>query len=144
MISAFTWNEERTKAAFALAEGKTQGESAAEVGVTDRTIRNWLLEPEFAEEVDRLSLMIESASRAQRLRITNRVIRAKLKDDVPETEKDLLDWLKFAQSETDGIKLDLGKLAASFSEDEAPVAARGSLTGDSEGEGEGETASFIS
>ncbi len=28
-----------------------------------------------------------------------------------ETDKDLLDWLKIAQSETDGIKLDLADLA---------------------------------
>lgn len=133
MISAFTWNEERYKAAIALAEGKTQQETAAEVGITDRTIRNWLLEPEFAQEVDRLSLMIVSASRAERLRITNRVIRAKVKDGIPETEKDLLDWLKFAQSETDGIKLDLHKLAAAISQDEASVADTGPATGTNSG-----------
>jgi hypothetical protein len=38
------------------------------------------------------------------------------------TDRDLLDWLKFAQSETDGIKLDLAKLAAAFGADEAPLA----------------------
>lgn len=125
MASAIEWTEERTRAAIALAEGKTQKEAAAEVKVTDRTIRNWLSEPEFAEEVDRLSLMVGMASRAERIRLANRVIRQKVKDGVAETEKDLLDWVKFAQSETDGIKLDLSQLAA-LAADEAPVAAGGS------------------
>ena len=30
-------------------------------------------------------------------------------DGTPETEKDLLDWLKYAQSETTGIKLGFSK-----------------------------------
>ena len=35
-----------------------------------------------------------------------RVVRQKVREDgTPETEKDLLDWLKYAQSETTGIKL---------------------------------------
>lgn len=110
--SAFTWNEQTTTAALALAEGKTQQEVAEEVKVSDRTIRRWLTDEGFAAEVDRLSLMVGVASRAERLRLAMRVVRAKTSKGVPETEKDLLEWLKFAQSETDGIKLDLTKLAA--------------------------------
>ncbi len=125
MISAFEWNEERNRAAVALAEGRTQQDIAAELGITDRTIRNWLDCQEFAEEVDRLSLMIGVANRAERLRLANRVIRQKTVGNEIETDKDLLDWLKFAQSETDGIKLDLSKLAA-LTQDEAPVADTGS------------------
>lgn len=125
MVSAFEWTKERTKAALALAEGYTQQDTAKEIGVTDRTIRNWLADETFAAEVDRLSLMIATASRAERLRITNRVIRAKIKDGIPETEKDLLEWLKFAQSETDGIKLDLSQLAA-LGSSKAPMADSGS------------------
>lgn len=124
MISAFEWNEERSKAAVALAEGKTQQEVAAEVGITDRTIRNWLAEPVFAAEVDRLSLMVGVSSRAERLRLAMRVVRARTKDGIPETEKDLLEWLKFAQSETDGVKLDLSKLAA-LGADETSMAIGG-------------------
>lgn len=126
MISAFEWTEERSKAAVALAEGKTQAEVAAEVDVTDRTLRNWLSDPIFAAEVDRLSLMVGIASRAERLRLAMRVVRAKTKDGIAETEKDLLDWVKFAQSETDGIKLDLTKVAAALGDTEAPLADRGS------------------
>ena len=130
MISAFEWTEERNKAAIALAEGRTQQDIAAELGITDRTIRNWLDCQEFSEEVDRLSLMVGVASRAERLRLANRLIRQKLSGNQIDTEKDVLDWLKFAQSETDGVKLDLSKLAA-LTQDEAPVADTGSATGDS-------------
>lgn len=66
--------------------------------------------------------MIGIASRAERLRIAQRVARQKVNDEgLVSTEKDLLDWLKFAQSETDGIKLDLAKLAA-VSADETSLA----------------------
>lgn len=109
-VSAFEWNEQRSAVALMLAEGRTQAETAAECACTDRTIRNWLQEPEFAAEVDRLSLMIGIASRAERLRIAQRVVREKMKNHRP-SDRDLLDWLKFAQGETDGIKLDLAALA---------------------------------
>jgi len=125
MISVFEWTDERCKAAVALAEGKTQEETAAEINVTDRTIRNWLADERFAAEVDRLSLMVGIASRAERLRLANRIIRQKVKGGIAETEKDLLDWVKYAQSETDGIKLQLAQLAAQ-SEANPSVADSGS------------------
>lgn len=112
VVAQFDWTPERTKAAIALAEGKTQQEVADETSVSRRTICNWLCEPDFASEVDRLSLMVGISSRAERLRLTMRVVRSKVQGDAPKTDKDLLEWLKFAQSETDGIKLDLTKLAA--------------------------------
>lgn len=116
--SAFQWTEARTKVALALAEGKTQAQAAAEADVVDRTIRTWLQDPEFSAEVDRLSLMTGVASRAERLRVVKRVIRQKVKDDqFIKTDKDLLDWLKFAQSETDGIKLDAAKILAAIGDD---------------------------
>lgn len=120
-IAQFKWDKKRSAAAIALASGKTQEETAEEVRCSRRTLHNWLKNNEFAAEVDRLSLMIYVASRAERLRITARVIRQKTVGNIPVTEKDLLEWLKFAQSETDGIKLDLTKLAA-LAEDDAPVA----------------------
>ena len=107
------WNEQRGSAALALAEGKSQAEVAALAGVTDRTIRNWLDDDRFIAEIDRLSLMVGVASRAERLRLVNRLVKQKVRqeDGFIFTEKDLLDWLKFAQSETDGAKIDLSKLA---------------------------------
>jgi hypothetical protein len=60
--------------------------------------------------------MIGIASRAYRLQIANRVIHQFVKDDEPaKTEKDLLDWLKYAQGETDGVKLDLLNLLNGYS-----------------------------
>lgn len=116
--SGFKWTPARIKAAFALADGATQAVAAEEADVTDRTIRAWLSEPEFSAEVDRLTLMTGIATRAARLRVAKRIIERLAES----TEKDLLDWLKFAQSETDGVKLDLAKLSAALGANEAPMA----------------------
>lgn len=111
----FRWSEKATTAALALAEGKTRAEVATEAGVNESTIYRWLRDPEFGAEVDRLSLMVGIAGRAERLRIAQRVVRQLVLDDAIKTDKDLLDWLKFAQSETDGVKLDLAALAEAAS-----------------------------
>jgi transposase-like protein len=120
--SGFRWNEQTSAAAVALSEGKTREEVAAEIGVSGRTIYRWLTDIDFAVEVDRLSVMTGISARAERLRIAKRVIRSKMADGVPRTDKDLLEWLKYAQSETDGIKLDLAAFAAAFAQDDAPLA----------------------
>ena len=106
MSTQFHWSSKRHKAALALAEGQSQQAVADVIGVCRKTICNWLCVTEFAAEVDRLSCMIDVSSRAERLRMVMRVVRQKVRaDGTPETEKDLLDWLKYAQSETTGIKL---------------------------------------
>jgi transposase-like protein len=111
-IGGFRWTEKATTAALALADGKTRVETAQEASIAESTLYRWLQEPEFSAEVDRLSLMTGIASRAERLRLAKRIIRQRVKDGAPiRTDKDVLDWLKFAQSETDGIKLDLAALA---------------------------------
>jgi len=112
MADTFNWTHQRVKAALALAEGATQVVAAEEAGVTDRTLRNWLSEPAFAEEVDRLTLMSGIATRAERLRVAKRVARQLISEETGKvtTARDLLDWLKFAQGETDGVKLDLAQL----------------------------------
>lgn len=124
-VSPWTWNEQRSQAAIKLASGYTWQATADEVGVDKRTITNWMQRPEFAAEVDRLSLMVDVASRAERLRIAMRAVRQRVGEEEIKTDKDILDWLKFAQSETDGVKLDLSKLAAALSQDEAPMAYSG-------------------
>lgn len=119
MTAVFEWTSKRGAAAMALAKGATHIEAAAEAGVSERTIRYWLVVPEFAAEVDRLTLMLEIASRAYRLRIANRVIHQFVKQGEPiPTSKDVLDWLKYAQGETDGVKVDvLSMLDALTSQD---------------------------
>lgn len=110
-MSDFHWTPKREQAALALARGHTRAEAAENARVAERTIYRWQNDPDFAAEVDRLSLMIGIASRAERLRIAQRVIRQKVKADGSfRTGRDLLEWLKFAQSETDGAKLDLATI----------------------------------
>jgi hypothetical protein len=122
-FSPFEWNPQRSQVAVELASGRSQQDVADEVGITKRTITNWMRHVEFAAEVDRLSLMVDVSSRAERLRIAMKAIRQSVKENQVATDRDVLDWLKFAQSETDGVKLDLTKLTA-LSEDAASVAHR--------------------
>jgi transposase-like protein len=122
--SSFKWTPERSQAAILLAEGYTYQEVADEIGKTKRTITAWMGEIEFSAEVDRLSLMCGIASRAERLRLIKRVIRQQAGDKVT-TDKDVLDWLKFAQSETDGARLNLAALASALGADETSVADGG-------------------
>lgn len=122
-MAGFKWTDKASTAAIALAEGKTRDETARLADVSERTVYRWLSDPDFGEEVDRLSLMVGIASRAERLRLAQRVIKQKTKDDgTLDTKADLLDWLRFAQSETDGIKLDLAKLATAFGANASSVA----------------------
>src|ERR1044072_9359266 len=106
MSTQFQWTSTRQKAALALAEGQSQQAVAEATGVCRKTICNWLCVTEFVAEIDRLSCMIDIASRAERLRMAMRAVRQKVRaDGTVETDKDVLDWLKYAQSETTGIKL---------------------------------------
>jgi len=122
----YEWTPKKSAVAISLAQGYSQQAVADEHSIAKRTVQRWVSDTEFAEEVDRLSLMVDIASRAARLRIVMRVARQKIDETGIETEKDLLDWLKFAQSETDGVKLDIAKLLAAFGSDEPSVAGGGS------------------
>lgn len=100
-------------AAQLLAEGGTREDVAKTAGVPERTLYRWLKHEEFKTEVDRLTLLTGMSWRAERVRLAKRIIAKKAE----ETGKDLLDWLKFVQSETDGAKLDpdfLAQLAAAL------------------------------
>jgi hypothetical protein len=105
VATQFHWSSKRHKAALALAEGQSQQAVAEATGVCRKTICNWLCVTAFAAEVDRLSCMIDVSSRAERLRMAMRVVKAKTKDGIPQSDKDVLDWLKYVQSETTGITL---------------------------------------
>lgn len=105
-MAPFQWNPKRSEVALHLAKGYTIDETTQATGVPSRTIKRWKANLEFAIEVDRLSCMVDIAGRSERLRLAMRVIR-RLGE---RTDKDLLDWVKYAQGETDGIKLDLATL----------------------------------
>jgi hypothetical protein len=107
----FFWDDKRSQAALMLASGEAKTLVAETVDVDRVTLYHWLAHPDFAAEVDRLSLMVHVASRAERLRIAMRVVKQRINEEGNiATEKDVLDWLKFAQSETDGARIDLSKL----------------------------------
>lgn len=124
-VAVFVWNEKTSEAAMLLAQGYTNREVSEKAGVSERTLYRWQTDIDFSAEVDRLSLMLGIAARAERLRMAQRVARQKTAGGAIDTDKDLLDWLKFAQSETDGIKLDLAALSAAFGEDAASLASEG-------------------
>ena len=126
-MSQFKWNAKKSQAAVLLAEGYTINETADTVGVSEKTVDRWLGDIDFSLEVDKLSLMVGVASRAERLRIAKKMIRGLAKKQVP-THKDLLEWLKYAQGETDGIKLDLTPLYDAI----APMAGGGQSGADEE------------
>ena len=106
MPTQFQWLPKRAKAALTLAEGQSQQAVADAIGVCRKTICNRLCVRQFAAEVDRLSLMINIASSSERLRIAMRAVRQRVRDDgTIDTDRDVLDWLKFAQTETTGIQL---------------------------------------
>lgn len=106
----FKWTKRREKVALALAEGYTDREAAEIARITRRTVQRWKRNLDFQCEVDRLTHMVGIASRAERLRIAMRAVRQFVHDTGVKTKRDVLDWLKFAQGETDGIKLDLAAL----------------------------------
>jgi hypothetical protein len=111
----FRWTEKAKQAALALADGQTRAEAATQADISERTLYRWLDDPDFSAEVDRLSLLTSIASRAERLRMAKRVARQKVRPDGSiDTDRDLLDWLKFAQGETDGFRVELETFAASF------------------------------
>lgn len=137
-MSTFKWTPKTSEAATLLAQGYTHQQVADEVGVSKKTISRWLVDIEFSEEVDRLSLMVGIAGRAERLRVAQQIVRDKMaKAETFRTDKDLLDWLKFAQSETDGIKLDL---AETFAKAAASLAGGGSESSDRKGQPAEDTA----
>ena len=112
-----------------MADGFTISETATGTGVSNRTIDRWKANIDFQSEVDRLSLMVGIASKGERLRLAKKIIRELIKKQHP-TQKDLLEWVKYAQSETDGIKLDLAALI-----DAASLMAGGRLEGNNPEEG---------
>jgi len=118
-MKVWKWTPTREKAALLLASGYTWAETSKNADVAESTINRWMKVPEFFNEVDRLSHMVGVAARAERLRMVNRIVRQKTKEESGEliTEKDLLDWLKFAQSETDGANLDLTLLLSNYDDD---------------------------
>lgn len=125
-MAVYIWTAKKSQAAMLFAEGFTYKQVAEKAKLGERTLYRWMNDIEFSSEVDRLSLMVGIASKAERLRLAKRFIRSKLENNgTPISEKDFLDWLKFAQSETDGVKLDIASLFAAIGAYDASVADSG-------------------
>jgi hypothetical protein len=141
-MSVITWNKKQSNVAVDLAAGYSINEAAARNKVSERTIYRWKADIEFTAEVDRLSLMCGIASRAERVRLAKRRVR-EMEAGGREKEKkpdNLLDWLKYVQSETDGVKLDISGLLAALAENAAPLAGSGPEGSDEEADAEGSAA----
>ena len=108
-MAVFKWNKKKSEVAVLLADGFTIPEAAQKTGVGERTISRWKTDIDFQSEVDRLSLMVGIANKGERLRLAKKIIRNLIEKQRP-TQKDLLEWVKYAQSETDGVRLDIAAL----------------------------------
>jgi transposase-like protein len=101
----FPWDDKSVKACLLLAEGYTNAEVARQCGVNETTIARWTDEPEFATEVDTVTLMRGAAISAWRMRFIKRAIRQSLaKDGKIRTRRDVLEWVKLAIEESKGNK----------------------------------------
>jgi hypothetical protein len=130
----FKWTETRTLAAIALADGQTQRAVAEALDINEKTVSRWMQHPDFSAEVDKLTFMVGLGSRAARVRLVKRIIAQRVKDDEDvQSDKDILDWLKYLQSETQGVRLDL----AAFLAASAPMARGGSTGVDAPADGRG-------
>ena len=125
-LSPFEWDAKNSEVAVLLGQGYSYDEVTQEVAVSKRTIVRWMKEPDFAAEVDRLTLISDISNRAYRLRMAMRIVRQKSN----KSQRDLLEWLKFAQSETDGSKVDFAALFANLAGDAS--AADGDDSGEAE------------
>jgi len=122
----FIWNELRDKAAALLAQGYQKTYVADQVGVSRKTIYNWLEQDDFQLAIDELSLMLGIASKAYRLRLMNQALQQFIDQNgtIDISGFTLLDLLKEARMQTEGVKLGIVSELAPLIEEEASVDRR--------------------
>jgi transposase-like protein len=125
IVKNIVWSEQQSHAAVMLAEGYAKSEVAREVDVHPSTITRWTQNEDFAEEVDRLSLIYGLASRAERMRQIKRAAREFERDGKLDVSGfTYLDLLKEARIQTEGVRLDiLSILTANHEEEPAAIVA---------------------
>lgn len=123
-ITGFQWTEKRSRVAILLAQGHTIRETSEQTGYSTRTIDRYKANPEFAAEVDRLSLMYGLSSKAERLRLIQRAARQFVHDDGSlDTGGDtLLDYLREARMTIDGTRLNIVSELAAISKETGSLA----------------------
>lgn len=105
-MTGFKWSPRKNEAAVLFAEGYTVEEVSHKTGQSERQLYRWRADITFSTEVDRMALDVGIAKRSERLKIAQRIVRQKLLGEIP-SDRDLLEWLKYSQGETDGIKQSL-------------------------------------
>ena len=127
----FIWNQERNKACVLLGMGYTMQETAdhEDVSKSIRTIARWKKHPEFAEALDKCSLMYGLASSAERLRLISRAARQFVREDdsIDTTGNTFLDFIKQARIEKEGTEVKLNIVSELESELEPGNSKTGSL-----------------
>jgi hypothetical protein len=114
----FQWNEIRSRACVLLAEGYKVSHVARECGVSVRTIERFMAHPEFAHEVDKVTMMTGIALASERMRIIKRAVnQAIASDGTIKTKRDIFEWLKLATDELDRSKLFLNAMFKSVLDD---------------------------
>ena len=75
VITPYEWTDVKEKCAIKLAMGMKKTDIARQLSISRQSIYSWLEDVEFAQEVDRLSVMYGLASKAERMRIINAAAR---------------------------------------------------------------------
>jgi len=98
-LEVFTWTPKRKQAALLLSKGtKNYEEVAEEVRIHISTLWLWRQNNDFLEEVDRLTLKNELATKAGLLRLAYQAVDKKKGTDLKNLENDkttVLDWAEF-------------------------------------------------
>jgi hypothetical protein len=126
-VGRFVWTEERTQAAILLGKGYNFSEAGREVGLDRSTVSRWMKNDEFAEAVDKLSLMHGLASKAERMRIMQRAVREFVSEDkIDVSGFTLLDLIKEARMQMEGVRIGILNELTALEEEAGSMAGSGS------------------
>jgi len=116
--NVFQWTQAQSDAAVMLATGTPKKHIIEQLGIARTTLWNWEQNPVFSIEVDKLSLMHGLASKAYRMRMIQEAVKSfKNKDDSWNTTgTTLLEWIKEARMQMEGVSLNIVSQLATFIE----------------------------
>jgi hypothetical protein len=107
-----------------LAQGSTYVEVEKETGINQSSLAYLMKDADFSKEVDTLSMMYGMASKAERVRMITKMAKQFIKEDgnYDISGFTLLDLLKEARMQTEGINLNVLSQLTAINEDAAPSA----------------------
>jgi len=126
--NGFEWDDRRDRAAVMLAEARPKKEICEAIGISTKTLYMWEQNEDFSKEVDRLSLMLGTASKSNRLRLINKAIQQMIDENgkIDLTGVTFLELLKEARMQTEGLRLDIFNQIAAIHEETGFVVSAGS------------------